>query len=126
MIDPKDFNGELDCSSENQEKEKSLPETPIVIPLLIAGAFLGGMWSNKELRAVWKKAIIASALSGVINTAYGWILGAMKSNGGVTLNNTLVSAGASGLTGFLIVLIVYLSALGMVRYRRGRTLEPEE
>jgi len=113
-----------------------LPQVPILIPLIVAGAFLGSVWSGKDLAAVWKKAVLAAIVSGIANAAYAWLLGFLKISttellpnvtGATTpTNNNLVFMASCGVTAFLIVATVYLSALGMMRYRRGKTLEPEE
>ena len=101
-----------------------MPQVPILIPLIVAGAFLGSVWSSKDLMAVWKKAILAASVSGILNAVYAWSLGALKI---VALtNNNLVFLASCGVVSFLVVVAVYLSALGMMRYRRGRALEPEE
>jgi len=74
--------------------------------------------------AVWKKAILAAAVSGILNAVYAWSLGALKM---VALaNNNVAFLASCGVVAFLVVVAVYLSALGMMRYRRGKTLEPEE
>lgn len=101
-----------------------MPQVPILIPLIVAGAFLGSVWSNKDLMAVWKKAILAAAVSGILNAGYAWSLGALKMI--TSTNNNLVFLTSCGVVAFLVVFAVYLSALGMMRYRRGKTLEPEE
>jgi len=104
-----------------------LPQVPILIPLIVAGAFLGSVWSTKSLMAVWKKAILAGAVSGILNVGYVWVLGFLKIPGQIQqINNNLVSMASCGVVAFLVVIAVYLSALGMMRYRRGKTLEPEE
>jgi len=101
-----------------------LPQVPILIPLIVAGAFLGSVWPGKDLAAVWKKAILAAAVSGILNAVYAWFLGALKI---VALtNNNPVFLASCGVVAFLVVFAVYVSALGMMRYRRGRTLEQEE
>jgi len=100
---------------------------PILIPLIVAGAFLGSVWSTKNLTAVWKKAALAAAVSGILNVGYVWVLGLLKIPGQIQqTNNSLVSMASCGVVAFLVVIAVYLSALGMMRYRRGKTLEPEE
>jgi len=101
-----------------------LPQVPILIPLIVAGAFLGSVWSTKDLPAVWKKAVLAATVSGLLNVAYAWLLGAV--NIVAAANNNLAFMASCGLVAFLVVVTVYLSALGMMRYRRGKTLEPEE
>jgi len=112
-----------------------LPQVPILIPLIVAGAFLGSVWSGKDLAAVWKKAVLAAIVSGIVNAAYAWFLGPLKTLTGLLPNvsgqvsptsNNLVFIASCGIVAFLIVVTVYLSALGMMRYRRGKTLEPEE
>jgi len=123
-------------SGKNGRKAKQLPQVPILIPLIIAGALLGSVWSSKDLVAVWKKTVLAATVSGILNAGYAWLLGFLKiSTTGLianvtgaipSTNNNLVFMASCGVAAFLIVVIVYLSALGMMRYRRGKTLEPEE
>jgi len=123
-------------SEKNGRKSKQLPQVPILIPLIVAGAFLGSVWSGKDLAAVWKKAVFAAIVSGILNAGYVWLLGLLKIStteliSNVTgaippTNNKIVFMASCGVGAFLIVVTVYLSALGMMRYRRGKTLEPEE
>jgi len=113
-----------------------LPQVPIIIPLIVAGAFMGSVWSGKDLSAVWKKAVLAAAASGILNVVYAWLLGLLKitntelppsiSGQAQSTSNNLVFMASCGLAAFLIVVTIYLSALGMMRYRRGKTLEPEQ
>lgn len=121
-----------------QRGKTDLPQTPIIVPLIVAGLFLGSIWSNKNFREVWKKAILAATISGVLNI--GYVLALSLVNGqrdnlpptGTALPTNPTTAGgptfivACGLTGFLAVIIVYLSTAAMIRYRRGRTIEPEQ
>jgi hypothetical protein len=108
------------------KKVSNLPQIPIVIPLVIVGCFLGSAWSSKDLVVVWKKALLAGALSGLLNLGCLWVLGILVVPGGSPpANNDLALLVSSGLAGFLIVLTVYLSAVGMIRYRRGKVLESE-
>ena len=108
------------------EENKELSQVPIVIPLVIAGCFLGSAWSSKDLVASWKKALVAGVLSGFLNVGYLWVLGILGVSGASSsTNNSLASLATCGLAGFLIVLTVYLSAVGMIRYRRGKVLESE-
>jgi len=67
---------------------------------------------------------LAATVSGILNAGYAWSLGALKI---VALtNNNLAFLASCGVLAFLVVVAVYLSALGVMRYRRGKTLEPEE
>jgi hypothetical protein len=101
-----------------------LAQIPILVPLIVAGAFLGGVWQAKDLAAVWKKAVLAAALSGVLNAGYGWLLGAMKIISAT--GNSLAFLASCGFVAFVVVVAVYLPALGVARYRRGKSIEPEE
>jgi len=133
----KSLNLEKEPTSEkNGWRMKRLPQVPILIPLIVAGVFLGNVWSTKDLTAVWKKAILMAAVSGILNAAYAWVLGylnisktgllpSVSGQTSVTSNNFVFMA-SCGIAAFLIVVTVYLSALGMMRYRRGKTLEPKE
>jgi len=112
-----------------------LPQVPILIPLIVAGAFLGSVWSGKDLSAVWKKAVLAAVVSGILNAGYVWSLASLKISTAEVLpsvgqvsqtSNNLGFIASSSITAFLIVLTIYTSALGMMRYRRGKTLEPEQ
>lgn len=127
MSHAKDFNGDADgCFSERRKKD-GLPEIPIIIPLVVAGSFLGSAWAGQDLLAVWKKAILASAVSGLLNAGYAGVLGFLKLPvGNSSGNNSVSSIALCGLTGFVIVIVVYLSAMVMLRYRRGKTIESEE
>jgi hypothetical protein len=88
---------------------------------------MGGVWYRKSLDGVWKKALLASAASGVLNSGYALLLGYLKIPGINTSSNTdsafLIT---SGLSGFLIVIMVFLSAIVTIKYKRGKELEPEE
>jgi hypothetical protein len=122
-----------------------LTQIPIIIPLIVAGVFLGSAWPNKSLTGSWKKAILAGTLSGLLNTGYVFALGLLGRSGNgltasqqqalptnVNLPSSSSTAGglssilACALTGFLVVMIVYVSAIARVRYRRGEMLESEE
>jgi hypothetical protein len=93
----------------------------------------------------WKKAILAGTVSGLLNVGYFFALGLLgRSENGLTasqqqalptsvsLPSSSSAAGglssilACALTGFLVVMVVYVSAIAGVRYRRGETLESEE
>jgi hypothetical protein len=104
-----------------------LPQVPLIIPLVVAGVFMGGVWYRKNSDGLWKKALLASAASGVLNSGYALLLGYLKISGTNTSSNTdsafLIT---SGLSGFLIVIMVFLSAIVTIKYKRGKELEPEE
>ena len=103
-----------------------MPEIPIFIPLIVAGFFLGSAWTNKDLWAAWKRAILASAISGLLNAGYVWVLTILKMPVGNSTNSGVSLLVISGLGAFLIVLAIYLSAVAMIRYRRGKAIESEE
>lgn len=122
-----------------------MPEVPIIIPLIVAGAFLGSVWKSKELMTVRKKAVLASAISGVLNAVYALLLGFLGISGSTsrasitgtiptasvsanmaTANGSIVFAVTSGLTGFFVVLAVFFSAVGMIWYLKRKEIEPTE
>jgi len=104
-----------------------LSQVPIIIPLVVAGISIGGMWQKKNLAGVWKRALLAAAVSGILNSGYALILGYLKIPGTNASSNTnSLSLVTSGLSGFLIVITIFLSAVGTVKYKRGKELEPEE
>jgi len=107
-------------------KPEELSQVPIIIPLVVAGALLGSAWPSENLLAAWKKAVLAAILSGVLNMGHIFVLGILRIPAGNLPANSNVSLATSGFTGFVVVLAVYLSAIVMVRYRRGKTLESEE
>lgn len=127
-----------------KRKASDLTQIPIIIPLIVAGAFLGSTWRNKSLMGSWKKAILAGTVSGLLNAGYFFALGLLGRSGNgltpsqqalptsVSLPSSSSTAGglssilACALTGFLVVMVVYVSAIAGVRYRRGETLESEE
>ncbi len=102
-----------------------MSQVPVIIPLVVSGAFLGSVWPNKELKAVRKKAVIAATVSGVLNAVHGLLLGLFRSAGSSQTNNHVGFVVASGLTGFLVVLTVYFSALGMIWYLRRKQVESD-
>jgi hypothetical protein len=127
MSHAKDFNQHAHRCFGKRRKTDGLPEIPIIIPLVVAGSFLGSAWTSKDLLAIWKKAVLASTVSGLLNAGYALVLGILKLPiGNSSGNNSVSSIALCGLGGFVIVLAVYLSAMVMMRYRRGRTIESEE
>lgn len=121
----------------------NLSQVPILVPLVVAGAFLGSVWSVKSPGAVWKKAVLAATVSGLLNVGYVFVLGLIMPGNNLPSGLTqsripsvnlptdsafggLAFMAVSGLTGFLVVVTIYLSVIGILRYRRGKTLEPEE
>jgi len=122
---------------------RELPPIPIIVPLIVTGAFIGRVWPSLELKGMWRKTILTAAVSGLLNSAYSWVLGYLGLSGSslaqrvgttipsatntvATTTNTIISIISSGLFGFLVVIIVFLSAALMIRHRRGRELESEE
>ena len=104
-----------------------MSQTPIIIPLIVAGIFLGSMWRNKTLAGVWRKMLLFAAIAGLLNSAYTFLLGFMRISGASSsTNDQLATIASSGLTGFLIVLTVFVSAAIVIRYRRGEELEPQQ
>lgn len=109
---------------------------PIIVPLVVAGAFLGSVWSSKDLTAHWKKALLAATVSGLLNSGYVWLIGLLKApvalggalgpGASAPAQNDLVFISTCGIAAFLIVVTVYVSAIVMIRYRRGKEIEPEE
>jgi len=104
-----------------------MPQIPLIIPLIVAGAFLGTIWSRKDPGKAWKKAFLAASLAGLLNAAYTWLVAFLKiSSANLAGNAGLVFTATSGLLGLFVVLVVFLSAAGVVRYRGGKELESEE
>ncbi len=116
----------------------------MIIPLVVSGVFLGSVWKSQELKALWKKAILASALSGIFNAAYGLLLSFLNISGNsaranipaniaanIPTNIPSASNGVSfvvscGLTGFLAVLVVFFSAVVMIWHRGRKRVESED
>ncbi len=119
-----------------------MSQVPAIVPLVVSGAFLGRVWSEKELKTVRKKAILAAAISGVLNAVHGLLLQFLRSAqvslatseasssvrfgaGAAQANNPVSFVVACGLTGFVAVLAVYFSALGIIWSVRRKQVESE-
>jgi len=104
-----------------------MPQIPVIVPLIVSGVLLGSMWSHQNPAKAWRKALLAAILAGFLNAAYVWLLAFLRaSNIDVSGNSGLVLMASSCLSGFVVVITVFLSVAGVVRYRRGRELEQEE
>lgn len=104
-----------------------MSQVPLIVPLIVVGISIGGMWYKRDLVGVWKRVLLTATASGILNMGHALLLGYLKIPGTNTSSNTNgVFLATSALSGFLIVVTVFLSAIGMVKYKRGKELEPEE
>jgi hypothetical protein len=126
-----------------------MPNTPIIIPMIVAGVTLGSLLVSQTRKISKKKLLTASLVSGLLNTAYAFLVytlappttftrgtftggtftGSFTGGGGFR-----AAAGAGGenafllssfITGFLIVLAIVVVALAYVRFRGGKSEEEE-
>jgi hypothetical protein len=103
-----------------------LSQTPIIIPLIVAGMLLGSLWQNKTLTGVWKKTLLFAAIAGLLNSVNAFLVGYLRISGADSSNGQVANIVSSGLAGFLIVLAVFVSAAGVIRHRRGEELEQQQ
>ena len=103
----------------------SLPQFPIIVPLIVTGVLLGSLWQNKTLIGVWKKVFLFAAVAGALNSVNAFLVSSLRTSGADS-NNPVASMIASGLVGFLVVFTVFVVVAGMVKYRRGEELEKQQ
>jgi hypothetical protein len=110
-----------------RRKTQPLPQTPIIIPVIVAGVLLGSVWQNKTLTGVCRKTVLFAAIAGLVNSGYAFLVGYLRTAGADSSANSQTAAIAtSGLVGFLIVLVVFVSAAGVIKHRRGEELEQQQ
>jgi len=129
-----------------------MPTTPIIIPIIVAGVTLGSLLVSQTRKITKKKLLIASLVSGLLNTAYAFLVYTLAppptftrgtfTGGTFTGSGTFTGGGAfraaagassensflllSFITGFLMVLAIVLVALAYVRFRGGKSEEEIE
>jgi|SRR5208282_2233246 len=122
-----------------------MPTTPIIIPMIVAGVTLGSLLVSQTRKISKKKLLIASLVSGLLNTGYAFLIYLLAppptfsrgtfTGGTFTGSGTFrAAAGTSSetsfllssfITGFLIVLAIVLFALAYVRFKGGKSEEEE-
>lgn len=128
-----------------------MPQPSMIIPIVIVGILVGSILVSKDTKITRKRLLYASLLSGVLNTAYGYLLyqiypprtftpragttftGGGTFAGGGTFTGGGAASGAqleflvgSFLAGFLVVLVTIGIALVYARYRKRSTTEETE
>jgi len=131
-----------------------MPTTPIIIPLVVAGVTLGSLLVSQTRKISKKKLLTASLGSGLLNTAYAYVVYTLAPpttftrgsfSGGTFAGGTFTGAFTGGggfraaagatsepsfllssfVTGFLIVIAIVVVALAYVRFKGSKSEEEE-
>jgi hypothetical protein len=109
-----------------------MPQSPIIIPVIITGILVGSLIKSKAGAIPKKKIAYASLASGLLNALYAYGLYLMTPRSTLTRAATvqespeLVSAFSSFIAGFLIVLAIVGVAMIYIRLRGGGAVQDTE
>ena len=114
-----------------------MPQVPIIIPLIVLGILFGSLIKAGKKSIPKRRLLIASVVSGALNTAQTYLLTLITPRTTLTTGSTANRAAQSTLglaffiesflTGFLLVLVVIAIAAIYLRVRgRGETETTED